>query len=226
MNAKEIWHGLSDGQWLSAMLTPANRNRLMKLGLAIADQVAFSGSNFVVSVLLGRWMLYETYGAFTYAYSILILLASFHNALLLEPFTVFGSSQYRFTLGTYTDRMARLQWSWGVVISGISLPFGLVLWAAGNRGLGEAMVGMAIAQGAILYFWYVRRKWYVLQHIERAVIGTTLYAVIQIVGAALLHHLGALTPLSAFATIGAAGLIAGLVGQSTRTDEDEAPQSL
>ena len=226
MNAKEIWHGLSDGHWLSAMLTPANRNRLMKLALAIADQVAFSGSNFVFSVLLGRWMLYETYGAFTYAYSILILLASFHNALLLEPFTVFGSSQYRFTLGTYTDRMARLQWYWGVVISGISLPFGLVLWAAGNRGLGEAMVGMAIAQGAILYFWYVRRKWYVLQHIERAVIGTTLYAVIQIVGAALLHHLGALTPLSAFATIGAAGLIAGLVGQSTRTDEDEAPQSL
>ena len=129
MNAKEIWHGLSDGHWLSAMLTPANRNRLMKLALAIADQVAFSGSNFVFSVLLGRWMLYETYGAFTYAYSILILLATFHNALLLEPFTVFGSSQYRFTLKTYTDRMARLQWYWGVVISGISLPFGLVLWA-------------------------------------------------------------------------------------------------
>src|SRR5690606_2735662 len=121
---------------------------------------------------------------------------------------------------------ARLQAYWGIVVSGISLPLGLVVWLAGNRDLGEALLGLSLAQGAILYFWYVRRKWYVLQHIERALLGTSLYAGVQIIGVVLLQRAGALTPFSALATICAAGLVAGFIGQFPRLTQDITPKAL
>lgn len=225
--ASKNWSRRTDPALLvQHLLAPQNRNRLLKLALAVSDQLLFSGSNFVVSVLLGRWMAYESYGAFTYAYSLLLLLSTFHNALLLEPFTVLGSSQYRFTLQTYTRRMARLQLYWTVIVSSLCLPIGLGVWLAGNASLGGALLGLSVAQGAILYFWYVRRKWYVVQRIHRAVFGSAIFAAGQIVAVFALQRAGALSPFSALAVIGAAALIGAMVGRFRPAEEDEQPESL
>ncbi|NLE52738.1 MAG: lipopolysaccharide biosynthesis protein [Chloroflexi bacterium] len=223
MNANRFLKNREPGNWWARILDSHNQQRLAKLALAVSDQLLFSGSNFVVSVLLGRWMLSNNYGAFTYAYSILLLLASFHNALLLEPFTILGSAEYRHSLKTYTQRIARLQLHWTVVVSGLSLPVGAIVWLAGNRALGEALLGLALAQGAILYFWYVRRKWYVVQRIGHAVIGTTVYAGVQIVAVYALHRASVLTPFSALAAIGVAGAIAGVIGQIAQLEDEQEP---
>ncbi|MCA9905869.1 MAG: hypothetical protein KC547_18565, partial [Anaerolineae bacterium] len=226
MKVRPIIEFPNPGQLLKRLVTPQNRIRFRKLILAVGDQLVFSGSNFLVSVLLARGMTYDDYGGFTYAYSLFLLLANFHNALLLEPFTIVGSSQHRFSLRTYTQRIARLQVYWTLITSGLGLPVGLGIWLAGDAILGQALLGLSLAQGAMLYFWYVRRKWYVAQHIDRALIGTVVYAAVQLILVFGLQRIGALTPLSAFAAIGVAGLVAAGAAQVSKIDDDSVAAAL
>src|SRR5437899_1179777 len=65
-----------------------------KGALSVADEVLISGSNFMVSVMLGRWLSSAQYGAYALSFSIFLLLTSIHQALLLEPMSVFGPSLY------------------------------------------------------------------------------------------------------------------------------------
>ena len=65
-----------------------------KGGLTLLDQGLFSGANFLVNILLARWLAPEEYGAFAVAYSIFLLLAAFHTAVLTEPMMIFGAGKY------------------------------------------------------------------------------------------------------------------------------------
>ncbi|MDR7400087.1 MAG: hypothetical protein QN144_12370, partial [Armatimonadota bacterium] len=84
---------------VSKLLTPPTLARARvwaSRGLwAVADQGLFSGANFVVNVLLARWLSPAEYGAFAVALSIFYLLAGFHSAVLTEPMMVFGAGRYR-----------------------------------------------------------------------------------------------------------------------------------
>ena len=46
-----------------------------KGGLAIVDQGLISGSNFLIGILLARWLMPEAYGAFALAFSVFLLLS-------------------------------------------------------------------------------------------------------------------------------------------------------
>src|SRR5580700_7287419 len=75
----------------------------MKGGLALVDQGVFAGSNFVMSILLARWLSPEQYGMYAVAFAILLFLLNFHQGLMLEPMLVFGSSVYRDCLRGYVE---------------------------------------------------------------------------------------------------------------------------
>ena len=60
---------------------------------ALLDQGLFSGANFLVNILLARWLPPEEYGAFAVAMSVFYLLAGFHTAVLTEPMMVFGAGK-------------------------------------------------------------------------------------------------------------------------------------
>jgi len=60
----------------------------------VADQGLFGGGNFLISVLLARWLEPAAYGAFAVAYSIFLFLASLCSALLTEPMMAFGPGKY------------------------------------------------------------------------------------------------------------------------------------
>ena len=68
---------------------------------AVLDQGLISGSNFVVIVLLARWLVPEQYGAYAVALGINVLLFTVYQSLLLEPMSVFGGSSYRECLRGY-----------------------------------------------------------------------------------------------------------------------------
>ena len=205
-------------------LTAQNRKRVEKLGLAVTDQLLFSGSNFIVSILLARWMSYDTYGTFSFTYSVFMLLASVHNSLLLEPYTVIGSSEHRFHLKTYAHRNAQLNLLWTAAVSGVSLVVAAAAFLAGHQMLGESLVGLSLAQGAILYFWYVRRKWYVNQKIGRYLIGTTVYLIAQLAFVWGLQQAALLTPLTAFLGVAAAALLASAAARLSSEESDVEPE--
>src|SRR6266481_10036339 len=69
-----------------------------KGGLAILDQGLISGSNFLIGILLARWLVPAKYGAFSLAFSVFLLLSYVYHALLSEPQGVFSGSAYRHCL--------------------------------------------------------------------------------------------------------------------------------
>src|SRR5260370_28321963 len=66
-----------------------------KGGLAVLDQGLISGSNFLVGILLARWLAPEEYGAYALAFAIFLLLSFVSQSLLFDPMAGFSGSSYR-----------------------------------------------------------------------------------------------------------------------------------
>jgi hypothetical protein len=104
-----------------------------KGGLAILDQGLISGSNFLIGILLARWLVPAQYGAFSLAFSVFLLLSYVYHSLLSEPQGVFSGSAYRHCLRGYLKALLGIQ--------AVLTVFGLVLLggsAAIVYGLGKA----------------------------------------------------------------------------------------
>src|SRR5271170_1290937 len=65
---------------------------ITKGGLAILDQGLISGSNFLIGILLARWLMPAQYGAFALAFSVFLLLSYVYQSFLAEPQAVFSGS--------------------------------------------------------------------------------------------------------------------------------------
>ncbi|RMF59470.1 MAG: hypothetical protein D6748_06345, partial [Calditrichaeota bacterium] len=202
------------------------RSWLEKGGLALLDQFLFSGANFLVNILLARWLSPEEYGAFVVALSIYYLLAAFHTAILTEPMLVFGAGRYREQFRFYLTLLFRGHW--GITVS-ISIALGLVstvFWQLDNIRLVYAFGGLAVSVPFLLLFWLVRRVNYVYLKPLPATIGSASFASITILLLFITFHVGALTSFSAFVCFGMASLISsiGLLLQKTLI-KDTRPQA-
>jgi O-antigen/teichoic acid export membrane protein len=133
----------------------------MKGGLALVDQGVFAGSNFVMSILLARWLSPEQYGMYAVAFAVLLFLLNFHQGLMLEPMLVFGSSVYRDCLRGYVEVLLLLH-----VGLSLAMAFGLFAAAAVISKLGPAsslpgaLVAAAFAAPMVLLLWLVKRTFY------------------------------------------------------------------
>ncbi len=187
--------------------TSALRKKLVrwvsKGGLAILDQGLISGSNFVISVLLARWLLPEQYGAYAVAFGINVLIFTIYQSLLLEPMSVFGGSSYRNCLRGYLGSLLRMHVVVSLVIF-ITFGAGALLTKLVSRStiLPGALLGMTIASPFILIFALARRSIYLQSAPSRAAIGSLVYST-SILGALyLLFRAGLLSPMSAFLLMG------------------------
>jgi len=179
----------------------------MKGGLALLDQGVFAGSNFVMSVLLARWLSPEQYGMYAVAFAVLLFLLNFHQGLMLEPMLVFGSSVYRDCLRGYVKALLLLH-------LGISLVmvFGLFVSAAVISKLGQAsslpgaLVGVAFAAPTVLLLWLVKRTFYLKLSPAPSAIGAILYCVLNLGGLAFLYQHNRISTLSVFLLMGLGSL--------------------
>jgi O-antigen/teichoic acid export membrane protein len=184
----------------------------MKGGLALLDQGVFAGSNFVISILLARWLSAEQYGMYAVAFAVLLFLLNFHQGLLLEPMLVFGSSVYRECLRGYLKALLLLH-------SGISLIMALglcvsavVVFKLGQaNGLPGALVGIAFAAPTVLLFWLVKRTFYLKLSPAPSAGGAILYCVLILGGLAFLSKHKQVSPLSAFLLMGLGSLCASIL---------------
>src|SRR4051812_8746383 len=92
---------------------------LTKGGLAIADQGVFAASNFLLNILLARWLAPENYGAFALVFSTYLSLLLMHNALFTTPMLVFGQGKYREHFAAYLGVLLRCHLA--VMIPGATL---------------------------------------------------------------------------------------------------------
>lgn len=190
-------------------LTPARLFLWAKKGgFALLDQGLFSGANFLVNILLARWLPPEEYGAFAVALSVFYLLAGFHTAVLTEPMMVFGAGKYREQFRRYLGIVLYGHSGLSLLIFGGLAGAALVFRSLGSVPMSEALAGLAIASPFLLLLWLTRRACYVQAQPARAAVGSGLNLFLVLAGLYWLWRVGLLSAMFSLALLGAAALLA------------------
>jgi len=180
-----------------------------KGGLALFDQGLISGSNFILSILLARWLTPEFYGAYAVAFGIYVLLQLIYGALVLEPMAVFGGAAYRRCLREYCGSMLWVHLAISVAIVLIVGSSAAVAHALGSaNGLSGALLGVALASPCLLLLWFARRAFYLEMSPGRAATGSFLYCAFLLGGLFIASRHTLLSPFQVFLMMGAAALVA------------------
>ncbi len=170
-----------------------------KGSLAILDQALISGSNFLIGILLARWLVPAQYGAYATAYSIFLLVSLVYQALLLEPQSVFGPSEYIHRQRNY---LGSLFWLHGVLASLIVLMLGVWAWVGYKTEwsplLSGAFIGVIAATPFILLFWLVRGACYARLAPVRALEGAVPYCILVLLSLFVVYRNALMSPFVAF----------------------------
>jgi O-antigen/teichoic acid export membrane protein len=175
---------------------------------AVVDQALFAGTNFLVNILLARWLEPAAYGAFATAYAVFLLLGTLHTALWTEPMLVYGSSRYREAFGAYQAVLLRYHWRLALVVFAVFGILGLGLAVVGQRELALSFFGLSLAAPVVLYMWLVRRGAYVLLDPRLAALGGGVYLLLYLALATFLMKVGSLNNLTALLAMALGALMA------------------
>jgi O-antigen/teichoic acid export membrane protein len=183
-----------------------------KGGLAIIDYGLFSGANFLLGVLLARWLSPVQYGAYALAFSIAILIGFFYQAILLEPLSVFAGTTFRDNLRGYLKTTISIHWIICVLVC-------LVLWITAlitkvyghSTVLAMALCGIAVAAPFIMMYSFGRRAFYLKLSPGPAALGSALYFIMVMAGVFVMSRSGWLSPFTAFLVIGLASLVSAAI---------------
>lgn len=183
-----------------------------KGGLAILDYGLFSGSNFLLGILLARWLAPEQYGAYALAFSIFILVTFLYQALVLEPLSVFSGTSYPNNLRGYLQSNVWLHWGISFVIClalGGTAVAARVWWHSPVSAM--AFAGMTVAAPFILIHALGRRSFYLKLSPGPAAFGSAFYCAFVVGGSFLVYKLGWLSAFTAYLVMGVAALAGGLI---------------
>ncbi len=170
---------------------------------AIIDQALYAGSNFLLNIVLARWLDPFQFGAFSTVYSWFFLVIGLHSAIIIEPMMVFGSGRHNTQFRRYL----------GCILPGnsfITIISGLIFAAASsfftNEVMKTSMFGMAIAAPFILSQFTLRRSFYARSLPQWSATGGLVYAIIMFGGLFLSYQVKIISSFCAFVIMGIASL--------------------
>jgi O-antigen/teichoic acid export membrane protein len=177
---------------------------------AVADQGLFATSNFVLNILLARWLSPQDYGAFAAMFAVFLLLGALHTGLLTEPMLVFGSGRYKNRRSEYLGTLLGGHLGFAVLSGLLLLLASLGLALAGSSALSKVLLALTLAGPFILLLWMIRRACYIRLEPHLAASGGALYMVLMLAGAYALYLLEWLTAASALGVMGFSSLVVSL----------------
>ena len=177
---------------------------------AVMDQGLVATSNFILNILLARWLIPIEYGAFTVAYTIFLLLGTFHSGMLSEPMLVFGPSKYKEMTRDYLRVLLLGNWVFGIIIGIIFFLAYLAFLRFTSSPLIPTFLGLAIASPFIFFQWLMRRACYINLQPQFAAVAGAVYMIILLAGAFGLYHFEWLDPITALFVMAIANLLSGL----------------
>jgi O-antigen/teichoic acid export membrane protein len=173
---------------------------------AIMDQGVFAISNFLLNLLLARWLSPREYGAFTVAYSVFLLCVAFHDALLTEPMMVFAAGRFRSHLPVYLSRLLLPHGMFVLLSSTAILVFSLLLSILVDGLPLSALLTVTIANPLILTFWLFRRMAFVHPGPQIAAQLAPVYLTALLMGIVAFNQVRLLSPATAFVTVSFASI--------------------
>jgi capsular polysaccharide biosynthesis protein/O-antigen/teichoic acid export membrane protein len=186
------------------------RRWLTKGFWAVMDQGLFAMSNFVLNVLLARWLSPSDYGAFSVAFAVFLLIASLHTATLCEPMLVFGSGKYKSRLPEYLGILVYGNMGFAALGSLALLLASLCLALWGSSSLSGVLLALALVGPFVLLLWLMRRACYVRLDPRLAASGGAWYMALMLAGAYVLYRFEWLSAASALGVMGGSSLLASL----------------
>jgi O-antigen/teichoic acid export membrane protein len=177
----------------------------IKGGWGILDQGVYSGINFLVNILLARWLSAAGYGGFSVAFSVFLLISGIQVALIAEPMSIFGASKYRDRQSGYLNHLLRNQWLGSFLSCLILLP---IVYFVQNSALQVSFLGMTLALPFIFGHWYVRRACYLEAQSGLALISSLVYAFSLLSVVVLLRETGYLSVFWTFIAMAVASVVA------------------
>lgn len=187
-----------------------------KGSFALLDQGLISGSNFLLSILLARWLSAAQYGAYALAFSIFLLLGSVHDSLVSEPMTVLGPSSHAGHRSEYLGAVLKMEVIVGLVFAAaLGISAAVVHHLGGPSVFASALAGLTFSAPCVLLMWVARYAFYVQQSSGSAALGGLLYGALVLTGTSLVFRHGLLSPFTAFIAI-ALGAMASAVLMLTR----------
>lgn len=179
-----------------------------KGSLAIVDQGLVTGSNFLINIVLARWLAPDAYGAFAIAFSLLLLIGMLYQSLLLEPMGVFGASSYKNCFQHYFKALLGLHCLTSLFIAAVvCISAEVVLKAGATKTLVSALLGIGLMAPFILGFWLVKRAFYVQLSPAPSAVAALLYSVLTLGGLVWFYYHRWLSPFTALLLMGAGALV-------------------
>jgi hypothetical protein len=180
--------------------------------IAITDQGVISGANFLLTILLGRWIGAEQYGAYALAFAAYLLLMGAYQAVVLEPIGVVGPAFYRGRFEHYLGSLIRVHAIFSAPLTFVLTATALVAWSAAHSGpLSSAFAGLVVAAPLTLLLSLARCACYVQGNPAPALQGAALYAISLLAGLAIVRHFVGLSPFIVFVLMGSGGLTGSLL---------------
>jgi O-antigen/teichoic acid export membrane protein len=191
---------------------PAGFGRWMSKGFwAVTDQGLFAASNFVLNVMLARWLTPQGYGAITVALTAFLLIETLHRALLTDPMLVFGPGRYEERSPEYVSVLlyGHLGFSALGVLALLIAGLGFDLWGSGS--ISSALLALAFAVPFILFVWLMRRACYIHLESRLAASGSALYSLLLLLMTyVVLFRYGWVSAYTVFGAMGLVGLVVGI----------------
>ncbi|MGO8814056.1 MAG: lipopolysaccharide biosynthesis protein [Terriglobia bacterium] len=177
---------------------------------ALLDQGLISGSNFILAILLARWVSPQQYGAYALAFEVLLFMSIVYGALILEPMCVFGPSTYKNDFRAYLGILLRIHCGLSVLVIAAVFAGAAVLHAIKpGSSLPNALVGVGVACPCLLLFWLARRGFYVHLLPRKAALGACAYSATVLAGVTVVYKVRSLTPLTVFLVMAAGAVVTG-----------------
>ena len=190
----------------------ACRKWFAKGGLAVVDYGLISGSNFLLGVLLARWLTPREYGAYALSFSFFILAGFLYQSLLLEPLSVFSGTLFRGNIRGYLKTTLWIHWALSLAMCLALAAAAVVAFAVGHSPvLAIALAGITIATPFILVHGLARRSFYLKLMPGPAAFGSVFYCVFVTGGVFVFFRLGTLSSFTAFLLMGFAALVTSVV---------------
>jgi O-antigen/teichoic acid export membrane protein len=183
-----------------------------KSALSLADQAVVSGTNFLTTVLVGRWCGAQELGVYALGFSLQVFLICVQDSLINGPYTIYRTRSPRGTpaedLGSTLAHQA--------LLSAVAV---LALAAVGAC-LAPPLAAVAWTLAAVLPFILLRefgrRVAFAHLRMAEALVLDLVVAVAQLIGLPWLASVGALSAASAFAAIGVACALVGVTWLSLK----------
>jgi O-antigen/teichoic acid export membrane protein len=184
---------------------------LHKGTFAIIDQGLFAGTNFLVYILLARWLTPSQYGSFAVAFSIFLFFGALYTAVIIEPMLVFGSGKYAGDQRRYIAILTYMHICLTLPLGILLVLVGLLLGHIYAIEVQNAMIGLAVSSPMILFLWLTRRAFYVRLKPAWSALGGLFYLSLFL-GLIIIHrNIGDVSPASAFLVMGFSSLLVGLM---------------